>query len=313
VRGRPHPPQQHFERLMSFRSVGKALALGASNWLARCGIDACPSHYYSALANRHELKTRKGWQKPSEMCGVDMDVERQIAFLKLLAPFVPEATGVYEKADAEGWGPGYGRVEALVLHGIIRYCQPRRVVEVGAGISSACILHALGLNCRPTEYTIIDPYPSAALRSLTNVKLIPKPVQDVGLQPFLNLQAGDFLFIDSSHAVKPASDVNFLVLEVLPRLAPGVLVQFHDIFFPFDYQPDLFTNLFQWAETTLLHAYLIGNARARVELCLSELHYRVPEAIGAAIPSYKPRCCDQGLWVDREGDFPASTYIATVS
>ena len=57
---------------------------------------------------------------------------------------------------------------------------------------------------------------------------------------FPPLGAGDILFIDSSHQVKPGSDVEFLLKAVLPLLPAGVRVHFHDIFLPDDYPP-------QWA------------------------------------------------------------------
>jgi len=43
------------------------------------------------------------------------------------------------------------------------------------------------------------------------------------------------LFIDSSHQMKPGSDVEFLLERVLPRIAKGVRVHFHDIFLPDPY------------------------------------------------------------------------------
>ena len=43
---------------------------------------------------------------------------------------------------------------------------------------------------------------------------------------FEELSAEDVLFIDSSHVAKTGSDVNYLHLEVLPRLKPGVVVTF---------------------------------------------------------------------------------------
>jgi hypothetical protein len=52
---------------------------------------------------------------------------------------------------------------------------------------------------------------------------------------FPALGAGDILFIDSSHQLKPGSDVEFLLNAVLPLLPAGVRVHFHDIFLPDDY------------------------------------------------------------------------------
>jgi hypothetical protein len=73
------------------------------------------------------------------------------------------------------------------------------------------------------------------------------------------LKENDILFIDSGHTVRTRSDVNFLILEVLPRLAPGAIVHFHDIPLPFEYQKVYFTNpTFRvfWTEAYLLQSFL---------------------------------------------------------
>jgi hypothetical protein len=48
--------------------------------------------------------------------------------------------------------------------------------------------------------------------------LIEKKLEDVDLDFFSQLGLGDILFIDSSHTIKIGGDVNYLFLEVLPRL-----------------------------------------------------------------------------------------------
>ena len=61
------------------------------------------------------------------------------------------------------------------------------------------------------------------------------PIQQVPVATFEALEAGDILFIDSTHVLRTGSDVCFELFEVLPRLASGVLVHFHDMFWPFEY------------------------------------------------------------------------------
>ena len=82
---------------------------------------------------------------------------------------------------------------------------------------------------------------------------------------FDDLAAGDIVFFDGSHRVFTNSDVTVFFLEVLPRLAPGVLVQVHDIYLPDDYPPALRERYY--SEQYLLAAYLLG-ARGRVEIML---------------------------------------------
>jgi hypothetical protein len=66
-------------------------------------------------------------------------------------------------------------------------------------------------------------------------------VQEVPLELFDSLGAGDVLFVDSSHISKMGSDVNHIFFEILPRLRAGVWVHFHDIFWPFDWRIELFS------------------------------------------------------------------------
>ena len=49
------------------------------------------------------------------------------------------------------------------------------------------------------------------------------------------LEKDDILFIDTSHTVKTGGDVTWIFHEVVPRLAPGVLVHIHDMFLPGEY------------------------------------------------------------------------------
>jgi hypothetical protein len=146
--------------------------------------------------------------------------------------------------------------------------------------------------------------------------LIEAPVQTVPFEKFRELAAGDFLFIDSSHAVRPGGDVNYMILEVLPRLAPGVIVHFHDIFLPYDYPRNVLRTYFQWMETSLLRAYLIHNAQARIVFCLSQLHYERQKVMKEVFPEYVPAPDEDGLEITSGSNggrahFPSSIYIRT--
>jgi hypothetical protein len=102
-----------------------------------------------------------------------------------------------------------------------------------------------------------------------------------------------------------------LVLEILPRLRDGVIVHFHDIYLPFDYQRDTETSLYQWMETALVHAYLVNNSKTKILLCLSHLHYDRPETLKAVFPEYRRRSDHNGLEIAPSSDahFPSSLYL----
>jgi len=288
------------------------------------GIYVLPAHYYVSIPNILELMESKGvWTRKSELPGIDMDLSGQEARLKeICMPYQHECAGntVYKEAVAMEFGPGFGYVEAQALHGVIRHFRPRRVIEVGSGVSTRCMLSAVEKN--EAEYrcgsriTCIEPYPSDALSKLRGIELIMKPVQTTPFELYRELGRGDLLFIDSTHTVKPGGDVNYLVLEVLPRLRQGVIVHFHDIYLPYDYPRDVLQTLFHGSETSLLHAFLINNAGVRIIFCLSQLHYERRDTLKRVFPEYRPQADDEGMYRETvkpfdypTGHFPSSIYI----
>jgi hypothetical protein len=112
--------------------------------------------------------------------------------------------------------------------------------------------------------------------------------------------------------------VNYLYLEVLPRLRPGVTIHIHDTWLPYDYQPHLLQNVLFWMENSLLRAYLIHNSRVKILFSMSHLHYEQPQSIKEVFPEYTPREHVDGLIPDRyrpfdvvPGHFPSSLYLQT--
>ena len=291
----------------------KAFLVGLHRVLERLGLHVLPVHYYSALPNRQALaQTRNVWAHASDLPGLDWDLKHQLTNLHaIFAQSAAESDGfdAFERATRGEFGPGFGPIEARVLYAVLRAVKPTRVIEIGAGVSTAVTLAALNRN-RTGVVTCIEPYPKPPLRDLP-ISLIESPVQKVPLSTFTELRANDVLFIDSTHAVRVGGDVNYLVLEVLPRLAPGVFIHFHDIFLPYDHPPDLFESLWSWTETSLVRAYLAKNHSVEVLFCLSALHYTHPAALVEMFPDYHPRRMIDGLYADTDHDshFPASLWL----
>ena len=98
------------------------------------------------------------------------------------------------------------------------------------------------------------------------VTLLDSTIQSVSRRPFEELGQNDVLLVDSSHVSKAGSDVNLIVHEILPQLAPGVVVHFHDIFYPFTYPRRLLENHQYWNEAYLLRAFLCENERFEIML-----------------------------------------------
>ena len=151
---------------------------------------------------------------------------------------------------------------------------------------AAASLHGLRLTC-------IEPFPERLLGLLKEsdtdrVTVIRRAVQDVSFDTFGQLQAGDVLFIDSTHVVKAGSDVVWLFLHVLPRLAAGVVVHVHDIFWPFEYPAAWLTERRDWTEAYLLHAFLCGNQNWEVLFFASWFWREHPELVPSALVREDP-------------------------
>jgi hypothetical protein len=276
-----------------------------------------PRHFYSSIPDIGKLRSDQRWRGPRTFVGVQgIAIADQLEFLRsLVSPDVTNqlrSSDVYGDACAENGAAGYGPVEADCLYAFVHSLRPRKVMQVGAGVSTSVILAAARDAAYSPDIVTIDPYPTAFLRRAP-VTLIEREAQDVAVDQLAALAEGDLLFIDSSHTVRVDGEVNLLMLEVLPRLPPGVWIHFHDIYFPYDYQRDILNPpLFFWTETTLVHAFLIGNPAIRIAASLSMLHYAVPEELQNLIPRYRPEPNVEGLGAPRPtGHFPSSLYLQT--
>lgn len=302
---------------MTLKDRGKRGLAVAFRTLQRAGVDVLPRHFYSSIPDVRHLRETRRWRAPRSFVGVaGAEIPDQLDFLRsLVTPEVSERLargGVHENACRRNGAPGYGPVEADVLYAFTHSKRPRRVIQVGAGVSTAVMLEAAADARHPIQITAIDPYPTDFLDA-AGIDLTAEEAQDVPVEKLADLDEGDLLFIDSTHTVKPDSEVNLLVLEVLPRLRQGVWVHFHDVTFPYDYQRDILEPpLFFWSESTLVHAFLIGNERFRIAASLSMLHYGAPAELGRFFPYYRPEPSDDGLTVGRSDlDFPSSLYLRT--
>ena len=306
------------------RKAIKRAMLGVHKLGVRLGIQVLPLHYYSPVPNILELqRTRDVWAGKSELPGVSANLEEQAAALQAICmPYQNEYAGnkFYKEGVSDHFGLGYGYIEAQALHGFMRRYKPERIVEVGSGVLTYCMSKAAEMNAketgRPAKIVSIEPYPSAALRDLPAIELVAQPVQTVPMDVFTALKENDLLFIDSSHTVKPGGDVNRIILEVLPRLRKGVIVHFHDIFLPYDYQRDVCRTFLHWAETSLLHAFLVFNEKVRIVVCLSHLHYERKEVLRRVFPEYNPQTDVEGMSCEKHRPdellaehFPSSTYL----
>jgi hypothetical protein len=144
--------------------------------------------------------------------------------------------------------------------------------------------------------TVIDPFMSAATRALQTqgVEVIPREAQDLAVEEYTALEAGDLLFIDTTHIVRIDGEVPYLVLEVLPALKPGVLVHIHDIHFPYyvPIDPDAYVGDRRWpmlfTEAMLVQAWLCDNPRVEIVMSTPLLRHHDEGFLRRVVPGYQP-------------------------
>jgi Methyltransferase domain len=245
--------------------------------LQRRGWNLQPSHFYWPLNDVEFLRDHPElWHDRGLPAGVSWELDAQLDFVRALAPFCAELADIADRPAAVDMGSeitlvngSFSGADACAYYGLVRKLQPRRVVEVGAGWSSVFLAHALARNERPAEVTLIEPEPNRRLldRLPRNWEVRQALLQLADMEPFTRLEAGDVCFYDGSHCVHTASDVNWFFFEVLPRLAPGVMVHVHDIFLPDDYHDQwLLGDGLSWNEQYFLQAFLMHNDAYRVRL-----------------------------------------------
>lgn len=236
-----------------------------------------PGHFHSPLPDLEEVRKNAAllWKETTDCPGINLDPQGQRDWLDRLALFYPEFDWPEQPSPTRRYHLVNGFFEqgdAVMLHGMMRHWQPKQIIEVGSGFSSALMLD---VNERFLEgsghFIFIEPYPDRLNNLLRaedrqRCRLLTQPVQQVPLSVFQTLRANDILFIDSSHVAKIGSDVNHLFFEVLPVLAPGVIVHVHDIFWPFEYPRAWIDEGRAWNEAYLLRAFLQYNAAFRILL-----------------------------------------------
>jgi hypothetical protein len=257
---------------------------------------ALRGHFDSPVPSIKEIKRREAqiWGEPPRTIeGIDLREDAQLALLETLAQYSAQwVFEAHEKAPLRFYYENrfFGYSDGILLFSMLRHLRPRKLIEVGSGFSSALILdtndHYLdgALDC-----TFIDPYPRRLFSVMTErdhrqAKVLQKPVQEVDVALFEQLDAGDVLFIDSSHVCKTDSDVNYLYFHVLPRLRTGVYIHIHDIPYPFEYPKDWVFNGRAWNEAYLLRAFLQYNSAFEIVIQNHFLYLFHLERLKQAMP-----------------------------
>lgn len=238
-------------------------------------------HFYSAIPS---LEDRQAYLSSpplvEDIPGVRMNADEQFKLLQRFKDYYIECPFQDHKSGSLRYyfeNPSYQHTDALSLYSMLREFKPRRVIEVGSGFSSCVMLDTSELFFdNQINFTFIEPYPEL-LHSLIRGQdekhtILPVKLQDVDINIFQSLETNDILFIDSTHVSKLGSDVNRIIFEILPSLQSGVVVHFHDIFWPFELPLHWIKKGIAWNETYLLRAFLEFNNSFDIIFFASFLH-----------------------------------------
>ena len=181
-------------------------------------------------------------------------------------------------AQLPGWNnkflPG---LDIIILYTMLQVYKPATYLEVGSGNSTKVAKLAIRNGSLNTKLISIDPAPRAEIDQLADT-IIRAPFESIDFLPYIqDLQANDILFIDNSHRILPNSDSMVFFLEVLPRLKPGVIVQIHDIYLPYDY-PQFMCDRF-YSEQYGLAMYLLANPQRYKTIMPNFFVYKTPELL----------------------------------
>jgi len=262
------------------------------------GFFVINDHFYQPLFNDKDLKNELFYKR--NLPGIDFNVETQLDFLNKLQ-FAPDLidlkmeTGFYidslKTIRFELNNSSYIEGDAEFLYQFIRQVKPKKIIEIGAGNSTKIIYKANSDNnlLDSVSHTTIEPYWQPWLESLENVDVIRSSVEEIDISIFKTLNEGDFLFIDSSHIIRPQGDVLYEILEILPSLNPGVFVHFHDVFTPNDYPEEwIRKDVRFWNEQYLLEALLTNTNNYEIVAALNYLHTYHYSELKEVCPYLKP-------------------------
>ena len=214
---------------------------------------------------------RYGYGRPPHQRLRGILAAHEVAYARSIATIAGQAEALrrisvhQERPEEPAWVNGFlPGLDGAALYAFVRDRAPRRYLEVGSGNSTKFVARAIRDAGLSTTITSIDPEPRAEVDALCD-QVVRAPFEEADLAPFAELRAGDVVFFDGSHRVFMNADTTVFFLDVLPELAPGVLVGVHDIRLPDDY--DVAFAERWYSEQYLLACWLLGgSAHMRPEL-----------------------------------------------
>ena len=241
-----------------------------------------PGHFYSAVPSVQERNNFCNSEKSykDQLDGINLNKKYQNDLLYKFIDYHNQCLFPHEKNDKFRYyfnNDKYTYSDGLTLYSMIRNFNPKKIIEIGSGFSSCVILdtndHYFNSNI---DVKLIEPYPESLFKLIKSTDhknlFAEEKLQNIDINIFSSLEKNDILFIDSTHVSKLNSDVNKIVFEILPILQSGVIIHFHDIFWPFEYPKNWIQEGRAWNEAYILHAFLKYNEKYEIIFFSDYIH-----------------------------------------
>lgn len=247
--------------------------------LRKLGVLPVIDHYYEPLINPSHLF--KSLKEDRQLPGIKFNIQKQLELLTKFK-FQKELIELPYKNNGNKYKFAYLNLsypsgDSEIYYSMLRLYKPENIIEIGSGQSTLLALEAIKMNKieDPTykcKLICIEPYEYSWLEEI-GVEVLRKRVETIDTDFFSSLRQNDFLFIDSSHVIRPQGDITYEILELLPILNKGVLVHFHDIFTPKDYLEEWVEAQRLWNEQYMLEAFLACNTEFEVLLASNHIFH----------------------------------------
>jgi hypothetical protein len=258
--------------------------------LDKFGVSIVQHHYVEPIVFPDDI--RHDLNLPRAINGLDLNEVGQLSLLRQfryrdeLIAIPTERSAKIEFAYRNvTFGPG----DAEFFYNMIRHFRPRRIVEVGCGMSTLMARLAIKKNIDEADgydcdHICVEPYPHPDILGL-GLNIVQKKVEDCDTSLFKSLEENDILFIDSSHVIRPQGDVTHQILNLLGLVRPGVIVHVHDVFTPRDYPAQwVLVDRLMFNEQYLLEAFLCFNTSFEVICAANWLFHNHLDKLADACP-----------------------------
>lgn len=214
--------------------------------------------------------------------GIDWRGDVQRAFLKEVVAPRRDAMAPLLLDERFGVVGACSKADAAVLAAYVVEREPTRIMEIGSGESTMALRHGLKIKNLPAELIVVDPAPRLDLDALMDAH-VDQPIRDLPVDDFLIMQEGEMVLFRTSHIAAPDSDVEHVVAEILPQLPAGVVVGFHGITLPRQYDSQRLSAGHN--EQQLLLDFLQNRRRAEIMYAGGYLREYFPTELKGALPA----------------------------